>query len=164
MRLSRQFQACLFIYFFLRKDFAGTKHVTSKNQITKQNWANIKQQRQQFFARTKTSKRVKIVYFAFWCFFYTQRFFVKKINWLEVVLRTSIRILLACTSINPSMGNLFVRTYFYLWSSVRISSFHENIFESFLSVRISFFCENCFESLLIYGRLWESIFFRSLWK
>ena len=37
----------------------------------------------------KTSKRVKAVCFAFWCFFYAQNLFVKKENSLEIVLITS---------------------------------------------------------------------------
>ena len=53
--------------------------------------------------------------------------------------------------------NLFVRTYFYFWSSVRISSFYENLFESFLSVKISFYCENLLESLSF---VWIYIFMK----
>ena len=46
------------------------KHVTSKNQLTKQKQANTKQQRQQFFMRAQTSR----------CdvFLCTQNHFVKK--------------------------------------------------------------------------------------
>ena len=57
---------------------------------------NKNQQKQQFFACTKTSKRVKIVCFTFWSFFYPQNLFVKKkkINRLEIVLITSFTILL----------------------------------------------------------------------
>ena len=90
---------------------------------------------------------MKAVCFAFWCFFYAQNFFVKKIIWLEFVLITSFTILLTCTPINPPIENLFVGIYFYLRSSVRISSFYENLFKSFVSVRISSFCENILESL-----------------
>ena len=49
MRLLRQFQACLFIYFFDENTSCTQKHVTSENQVTKQKQANTKQQRQQFF-------------------------------------------------------------------------------------------------------------------
>ena len=38
--------------FFLQKDIARTKTLTSKNELTKQKETNIKQQRQQFFERT----------------------------------------------------------------------------------------------------------------
>ena len=48
MRLSGQFQVCLFIYFFLRKDFEHKKRKLSQNQPTKQQ-VNKKQRRQQFF-------------------------------------------------------------------------------------------------------------------
>ena len=41
----------LFIYFFDEKILHAQKHVTSKNQLTKQKLANTKQQRQQFFTR-----------------------------------------------------------------------------------------------------------------
>ena len=89
----------LFIFFFLRKDFERHKHVTSKNQVTKQKWANKKQQRQQFFASTKISKRVKIICFLFWCFFSRAKSFCKK-NRPEIALITSFTILLTCTPIN----------------------------------------------------------------
>ena len=72
MRLSRQFQACLL---FLRKDFARTKYVTRKNEPTQQKSANTKQQRQQFFGRAKTSKRVKVVCFRL-VLFYSKNLFV----------------------------------------------------------------------------------------
>ena len=93
----------------------------------------------------------------FFRIFYAQNLFLKKKkkkNWLEIVLIASFTLLLMYTPINPLIENLFVHTYFYLWSSVRISSFYENLFEPFLSVRISF-------------SLWSSvrIYFRnSLWK
>ena len=66
----------LFIFFY-KKILSGQKRKSNHNQLTKQKYANIKQQRQQFFAHTKTSKRVKIFCFAFCCFFYAQNFFVK---------------------------------------------------------------------------------------
>ena len=40
----------LFIFFY-EKISRAQKHVTSKNQLTKQKQANTKQQRQQFFTR-----------------------------------------------------------------------------------------------------------------
>ena len=48
-----------------------------------------------------------------------------------------------------SAPKVFVRTYFYFWSSVRISSFYENLFETFLIVRIFFFYENSLLSVRI---------------
>ena len=74
MRLLRQFQASLFFY---ENISSAQKHVTSKSQVTKQKQANKKQQRQQF-SLAKTSKKTKIDYFSFWCFFYARNFFVKK--------------------------------------------------------------------------------------
>ena len=76
---------------------------------------------------------------------------------------------------------LFVLTYFYLWLSVRIFPFYENLFclwkslliydhlwGSFLFIRISSylwlsvrifpFYENLFQFLVIYDHLWESLF------
>ena len=77
MKLSGQFQVCLL--FFIRKKFERTKNVTSKNQLTKQKQANKKQQRQQFFAHTRTFKRRKIVCFAFWYGgFFTLKIFSQK--------------------------------------------------------------------------------------
>ena len=82
-----------------------------------------------------------LVGFGWFAFLCTQKLFVKK-SLLEIVLITSFTILLMCTPINPPIENLFVHTYFYMWSSVRTSSFYDNLFES----------------LLIYDHLWESIF------
>ena len=56
-------------------------------------------------------------------FLYVQNFFVKKINWLEIVLIISLTILLTCTPINSPIENLFVHISFYLWSSVSIFSY-----------------------------------------
>ena len=56
------------VYFFYEKILSVQKHFTSKNQLTKQKQAKKKQQRQQFCARTKTSKRGKIVYLRFGAF------------------------------------------------------------------------------------------------
>ena len=82
MRISGQFQACLFIYlficFFLRKGFERKKTLTSKNKPTKQKQANRKRTNAIFFIRAKTSKRVEVVCFACWSFFGTQNLFVKK--------------------------------------------------------------------------------------
>ena len=54
------------------------KHKPNQNQLTKQKQANKKQQRQQVFARTKTSKSLKVVCFAFWCFVTLKVFSQKK--------------------------------------------------------------------------------------
>ena len=42
MRLSGQFQVCLF-FFFYEKILNTQKHITNKNQLTKQKQANTKQ-------------------------------------------------------------------------------------------------------------------------
>ena len=67
MKLLGQFQASLFLY---EKILNAQKRKSNQNQLTKKKQANKKQQRQEVFARKKTSKKVKVVYFAFWCFFY----------------------------------------------------------------------------------------------
>ena len=55
-------------YFSFRKIFEKAKiNKQNKNKQTLNNKGN-----------TKTSKRAKVVCFAFWCFFYAQNFFVKK--------------------------------------------------------------------------------------
>ena len=59
MRLSRQFQACLF---FSRKIFWAYKNVNQPKPTNKsKNSRTKKKQRQRYFACTKTSKGVKIV-------------------------------------------------------------------------------------------------------
>ena len=78
--------------------------------------------------------------------FVRSKSFHKK-NWLEIVLIASYTILVICTPINPPIEGFFVRTYFYLWSSVRISFFMGIFLNPYL-----------WESLLIYDHLWESIF------
>ena len=69
-----------------------------QNQLTKQKQVTTKQQRQ-FFAHTKSSKRVKIIWFAFWSFFNAQNLFVKKIDRLKIILITSNTIYLNKTDI-----------------------------------------------------------------
>ena len=63
----------------------------------------------------------------------------------------------------PAYGELFVRTYFYLWSSVRISFFYENPFESsylWSSVKIFPFYENLlnFFLFMIICRIFLNLF------
>ena len=87
-------------FIFSRKDFEREKNANQpkpikKNKQTK-NKRTKKQQRQRFSARIKTSKRVEIVRFEFWCFLYARNLFVKKINWLEIVLIASFTVLLEC--------------------------------------------------------------------
>ena len=70
----------------------------------------------------------------------------------------------------PTYGKLFVRTYFYLWSSVRISSSYGNLFCLWESLLFMIICGSLYflwESVLIYDHLWEyllfmRIFFESL--
>ena len=68
----------LFIIIFLQESFKRTKtRRNQKNNQQNKNKRTKKKQRHYFLARTKTSKRVKIVCCAFWCFFYAQNLFVK---------------------------------------------------------------------------------------
>ena len=77
MRLSGQFQVCL-LSFFYRKVLNAQKHVATKKTTNKTKTSEQKKNKDIIFlARTKTSKRVKIVCCAFWCFFYAQNLFVK---------------------------------------------------------------------------------------
>ena len=76
MRLLRQFQA--FFFFFYKKILCIQKCESNQNQPTKQKQAQTKELRQQFFARTKTSKRVKVICFGFWYFFACKIFLLKK--------------------------------------------------------------------------------------
>ena len=73
-----------------------------------------------------------LVGFCLWHVFVRLKSFRKKkkiiiINRFESALIT-FTILLSCNPNNPPIENLFVRTYVYLWSSARISSFYENHF------------------------------------
>ena len=78
MRLLRQFQACFFFFFFfLRKDFEHKKTQIKQNQPTKTRISEQKTTKATVFTRIKTSQRVKIVCFEFWCFLYPQNIFVK---------------------------------------------------------------------------------------
>ena len=76
MRLSRQFQACLF---FLRKNLKRKKKKKSQADINQQN--KIKHTLDNSgnnFLHAQTSKRVKVICFAFWSFSCVQNLFVKK--------------------------------------------------------------------------------------
>ena len=85
----------------------------------------------------------------------------KKMKRFKIVLIASFTLLLTCTPLNLPIENLFARTYFYLWSSVRIFPFCENLLNLFLFMII---CENLlflwesFESFFIYDQLfnWKS--------
>ena len=131
MRLSGQFQTFLFSW----KDLKRTK--------------SNKMQNKQFLPFCAHEKLLPLLFSV--CFFFLffswfrldlrfcalKIYSKKKKNRLRIVLIASFTILRACTPTNPPIENLFVHTYFYLWSSVRISPFYKNLFESFLSVRIS---------------------------
>ena len=75
-----------FIIFFLRKDFERTKTCYKQKPTNKSKISNQKNNKEQFFALTKTFKRVKIICFAFWCLFYLQNLFVKILNCLDNLL------------------------------------------------------------------------------
>ena len=134
MWLSGQFQDSLF---FLRKDFECTKNAKSNN-----------------FHLLRSFCARKIVAFAVFCWFIfvfigwfrlnlrfcaLKNFFVKK---NRLAWNCSNNLIYYNTDVYPPINliieNLFVHIYFYLWSSVRIFSFYENL--SYLS------------------------FFKSLWK
>ena len=78
MRLSRQFQACLFLFY--EKISSVQKRKSTKTNKQKQRKVNKKQKKQRFFACIKTSKRVEIG--GAFCT-------LKKINRLEIVLIAS---------------------------------------------------------------------------
>ena len=141
MRLSGQIQACLCSFSFLRK------HVTSKNQLTKQKQASTKQQRQQFFARTKTSNFL----FTFGCFFHAQNLFVKK---------------------NKQAWNCLCSLKYY---TTNVCSYQPS-YQEFICTHLFLFVwifDHLWKSFLFYDHLWESLlswssvkiyFFKSLWK
>ena len=92
MRLSRQFQACLFNFFYEKISHAQ-KH--SQANINQQNKVKqILNNKGNNFPCAQTFKRVKVACFAFWCFLYARNVFVKKYIYiiiisLEIVLITS---------------------------------------------------------------------------
>ena len=63
-----------FNFFFLRKDFERTKTQINQNQPTKTKKSERKTTKKTVFLRTKTSKKVEIIFFGFWCFLHTQNF------------------------------------------------------------------------------------------
>ena len=134
--ISNQFFFC----FFLWKDFERTKAQIKPKPTNKNTNKWTKNNKDSNFLRIKTSKRGKIDYFVLWCFLYAQNLFVKKISWFEIVFIASFTILQTCTPINPPIENSFLRTYFYLWSSVRIFSVYENLFLLWESFGISIIC------------------------
>ena len=156
MRLSGQFQASLF--FFTKRFWAYKK--ASKRKIT--NFTPLRRFLGEKFLPLLFFVRLfmfLLVGFGLICVFVCSKSFRNnnnnnnnnKISRLEIVLITSYTILLTCTPLNLPMENVFVRSYFSLWSAVRISSF----------------CKNIFKSLRISSYLWLSMkiyFFKSLWK
>ena len=150
MRLSGQFQASLF--FFYEKILSVQK--ASKRKIT--NFPPL----WRFFGEKFLPLLFFVCLFMFLlvgfgliCVFVCSKSFRNnnnnnnnnKISRLEIVLITSYTILLTCTPLNLPMENVFVRSYFSLWSAG----------ESLLFVKIFL---NPWESLLIYDHLWKSIF------
>ena len=75
MRLSRQFQVCLF--FLFTKRFRAQKN-TPQAKINYQNKNKLTLNKGNNFSRAKSSKRVKVVCFTFWCFLCAWNLFVKK--------------------------------------------------------------------------------------
>ena len=82
MRLSRQSQS-----FFYENILSVKKH--SRAKIKQQNKIkHILNNKATFFMRAKTSQGVKVVCFAFCCYFYAESLLVR--NRLEIVLITSL--------------------------------------------------------------------------
>ena len=71
LRLSGQFQACLFIYFFFyEKILNAQKHATSKKPTNKTKLSKQKATKATFFRTHKNSKRGKLFVLRFGAFFY----------------------------------------------------------------------------------------------
>ena len=88
------------------------------------------------------------LFYAFYAFLCLWNLLVKKKKKFKTALIPSFAILLTCAPLNLPMENLFVRTYFYLWSSVRISSFYENLLNLFLF----FICAHLFSSSFYHSK------------
>ena len=130
MRLSRQFQACLFNFFYEKISHAQ-KH--SQTNINQQNKGNN-------FPCAQTFKRVKVACFAFWCFLHARNVFVKKYIYiiiirLEIVLITSFYY---TPDVYPYQPIYRASVYMHLLLFVTIC---ENLFESF------FICDHLLESI-----------------
>ena len=78
MSLSGQFQVCSFSFFFLRKNCERIKTQIKPKPTKKNKNKQTKNNKVKNFLHTETSKMVKVVYFAFWWFFYAQNFYGKK--------------------------------------------------------------------------------------
>ena len=104
MRLSGQFQACLF--FFYKKVLSIKKHKQKSPNKTK--LRKHKTKKATFFMGTKASKRTKVICFAhFGAFFFLHsKPFHKKISSLEIVLIASLYHTTDMYPINPPMANL----------------------------------------------------------
>ena len=110
MRLSRQLQASLLLFFFLWKDFSRTIVFVVLSLLVFVLLVG--------FSLSRVSVRAK-------------SFHKNKKNWLEVALRTSNTILLTCTPIDRPIKNLFVCTYFYFSESLIICDNLFFLWESF---------------------------------
>ena len=67
-----------------------------------------------------------LCFYAFCAFCACEIFLQKKIKRFKIVLILSFTILLTCTPLTLPIENYFI-TYFYLWSSVRMFPFNENL-------------------------------------
>ena len=76
MRLSSQFQACLFFIFFYEKILRAQKH-SQANINQQKRIKQILKNKGNNFSRAQTSKWVKAACFAFWFFLCTRDLFVK---------------------------------------------------------------------------------------
>ena len=139
------------VYFFFTKKFWAKKTRHTLKPSNKKKLRKQKTTKATIFSAQELLRGWKSFVLSFGAF---GEFFRKtKINSLETVLITSFTILLTCTPINPPIEGLFVRTYFDLWSSLRISFF----------MRIFFNPSYLWESLY----LWSSVrmyLFKTLWK
>ena len=139
------------VYFFFTKKFWAKKTRHTLKPSNKKKLRKQKTTKATIFSAQELLRGWKSFVLSFGAF---GEFFRKtKINSLETVLITSFTILLTCTPINPPIEGLFVRTYFDLWSSLRISFF----------MRIFLNPSYLWESLY----LWSSVrmyLFKTLWK
>ena len=133
MRLSRQFQACLFFY---EKISRAQRH--SQANINQEN--KIKQTRNNKgnnFFRAQSSKRVKVTCFVFWCFLSARNLFVRKINRLKIVLVASFHYTTDVYPYQPayraSILYAFVFICNHLWDSFWIFFIYDHLWESIFS-------------------------------
>ena len=139
MSLSGQFQVCSFsIFFFLRKNCEPTKTQIKPKPTKKNKNKQTKNNKVKNFLHTETSKMVKVVYFAFWWFFYAENVYGKKI---KQTWNCSDNLIYYITEMYPYQS-IYREFFLYalIFNCVNLWSFVKIFLNSFFMI----ICENLF--------------------